>query len=72
LLSGLEQPPASTIKSVAADHRHDLERYVPLADGIERFWLDPLHQDSGSWKSHQDINSVMLVTSLLSSPIVDY
>ncbi len=35
-----------------------------LTEKIEEFWLTPLHQQSGTWIDHLDINSVMLATSL--------
>ena len=41
-----------------------LGRYTPLADTIERFWLDPTHQQAATWLEHEDINTVMLATSL--------
>lgn len=41
-----------------------LERYTPVAAGIERFWLQPEHQVGPAWQDHLDINSVMLATSL--------
>ena len=41
-----------------------LMRYAPLGETIENFWLDPAHQESGTWKDHRHINMVMLATSL--------
>jgi hypothetical protein len=41
-----------------------LKQHVQLAEGINRFWLQPKCQDSKSWISHRDINMVMLATSL--------
>lgn len=41
-----------------------LSKYIPLAGVIEKFWIEPLHQKSPTWREHQDINSVMLATSL--------
>jgi hypothetical protein len=41
-----------------------LMRYAPLIDEIEGFWLDPANRSGGTWKEHEDINSVMLATSL--------
>jgi hypothetical protein len=41
-----------------------LARYVPLAQAIEKFWLDPKNRESEGWTSHRDINTVMLATSL--------
>jgi hypothetical protein len=41
-----------------------LRPYFPLIDAIERFWLEPRNRDSRTWKEHEDINAVMLATSL--------
>ena len=41
-----------------------LIRYVPLADAIERFWMDDTNQKVGTWTGHREINMVMLATSL--------
>jgi hypothetical protein len=41
-----------------------LKRFIPLGDAIEKFWLDPQNRRAETWTEHQDINSVMLATSL--------
>lgn len=41
-----------------------LMHYVPLAEKIESFWLDPGNQAAVTWMEHADINEVMLATSL--------
>jgi hypothetical protein len=41
-----------------------LMQYLPLRDRIEAFWRDPEQQHAASWIEHQDINEVMLATSL--------
>jgi len=41
-----------------------LQKYMPLAEAIERFWMVPKNQQSSTWSEHIDINSVMLATSL--------
>ena len=41
-----------------------LMQYLPLRDEIENFWRDPEQQRAASWVEHQDINEVMLATSL--------
>ncbi len=41
-----------------------LTRFVPLVETIETFWLDPANRRSGTWREHEDINAVMLATSL--------
>ena len=37
---------------------------VPVADAIETFWLDLSNRESSSWQAHENINMVMLATSL--------
>jgi hypothetical protein len=44
--------------------RDALMSYVPLAETIEAFWLEPGSRQVDSWMEHQDINMVMLATSL--------
>jgi hypothetical protein len=41
-----------------------LRRFARLGEDVENFWLDPRNRTAKSWKAHQDINSVMLATSL--------
>ena len=41
-----------------------LMRYVPLADAIERFWMDARNREAGTWTGNREINMVMLATSL--------
>ena len=41
-----------------------LMHYAPLIDTIEGFWLEPANRSSRTWKEHEDINAVMLATSL--------
>ena len=41
-----------------------LVEYVPLREKIEQFWLDGKNRKSGTWTEHQEINMVMLATSL--------
>ena len=41
-----------------------LRAYLPLIDTIECFWLEPKNRGSRTWKEHEDINAVMLATSL--------
>ena len=51
--------PASIDSRIAS-----LLRYLPLREDIESFWLQPNHRRVDSWLDHQDINEVMLATSL--------
>lgn len=38
--------------------------HMPLVKDIEAFWLEPENQASAGWRAHQDINMVMLASSL--------
>jgi len=42
----------------------DLQRYAPLCQVIETYWLAPANRQGESWAAHRDINTVMLATSL--------
>jgi hypothetical protein len=42
-----------------------LMQYQPMRGEIESFWRDPVHQRTGAWSEHRDINEVMLATSLV-------
>jgi hypothetical protein len=46
------------------DGMRDRADLLPLREEIESFWLDPRHRDSATWRSHADINDVMLATAL--------
>ena len=48
-----------------------LAQYLPLAGDIEAFWLDPAQRRSATWIEHQDINTVMLATSLVPDGYLD-
>ncbi len=41
-----------------------LREYLVLAEGIERFWLRQENQTVQTWLEHEEINAVMLATSL--------
>jgi hypothetical protein len=47
-----------------------LMAYVPLRDAIETFWRDPAHR-TDTWREHEDINAVMLATSLVPDGFLD-
>ncbi len=42
-----------------------LLRHAALRERIESFWLEPAHQQTQGWGEHEDLNAVMLATSLL-------
>jgi uncharacterized protein YidB (DUF937 family) len=41
-----------------------LSKYTGLREIIEKFWLEGTNRKADSWIAHQDINWVMLATSL--------
>ncbi|MFW5972904.1 MAG: hypothetical protein ACOCTG_02845 [Bacteroidota bacterium] len=45
-------------------HQDEFRRHAGLRERIERFWRDPQHRTSDTWLAHEDINAVMLATSL--------
>ena len=47
-----------------------LRPYASLGEAITSFWLDPQHRETPAWTDHQDINHVMLATSLVPSGIL--
>ena len=48
-----------------------LLRHLPLRERIESFWLDSAHQGVHTWMEHEDINAVMLATSILPDGYLD-
>jgi hypothetical protein len=58
-LAGVE-----TDSSLAAE-LEALRAYGELGSQIRSFWLQRDNQRSATWSEHQDINEVMLATSLL-------
>ena len=42
-----------------------LEKYLPLVNEIEGFWMQEENRQQKSWTSHKDINAVTLACSLL-------
>jgi hypothetical protein len=41
-----------------------LSQHSGLSEAVENFWIEPRNQQSPTWTGHQDINNVMLATSL--------
>ena len=41
-----------------------LRYFLPLADELERFWLEPRSQLAPSWREHREINAVTLAACL--------
>ena len=47
-----------------------LTPFEPLRHEIQTFWLDPEHRRVRAWSDHEDINDVMLATSLVPSGLL--
>jgi hypothetical protein len=41
-----------------------LQPYLPLGEGVTRFWMEGRNREAASWTDHREINMVMLATSL--------
>jgi hypothetical protein len=60
-LDAAGNPQAGDILAMAGT----LGKYHRLGEAIEQTWLTPDNQRANSWTEHQDINTVMLATSLV-------
>jgi hypothetical protein len=63
-LHAAELLPTPNVSGALADQFEVLRGYAPLGRRIEAFWSDPANRDNALWAEHEDINSVMLATSL--------
>jgi hypothetical protein len=63
-LATLERDEWAAQKGAVGASVDRLSRYVPLRAEIEAFWLRPEHRRVDSWLEHENINDVMLATSL--------
>ena len=64
-LAALESIDRASIPGVSRSAWAALDRFLPLRERIERFWLVPEHREVASWLEHEDLNDVMLATSLV-------
>jgi len=46
-------------------YTQSLAEYIPLAETIEQFWMKDRNRETDTWINHQEINMVMLATSLV-------
>jgi len=58
-------PARSSGAAGARARLEQLSRYAPVRAEIESFWLPPEHRQVRTWLDHEDINDVMLATSLV-------
>lgn len=63
-LAALEREEWSAASVAVGSRIERLLRYAPLREAIESFWMQPAHREVASWTHHQNINEVMLATSL--------
>ena len=59
-----QHPGRFSLDKETAAQLERLGKFHYLTDTIEKFWLQPMHQQLAAWRDHLDINSVMLATSL--------
>jgi len=59
-----QHPGALDLVSSLGPRLERLMHYALSIDTIEGFWLEPANRSSRTWKEHEDINAVMLATSL--------
>jgi hypothetical protein len=52
-------------KNSLQEQVESLARYAPLGEAIDQFWTNSENWEHCSWMDHQDINIVMLATSLV-------
>ena len=57
----------NTIRKLLTDPKIEeaINKYLPLAEALEEFWLEPSNQETETWQAHRDINEVMLATALV-------
>ncbi|MDH3739987.1 MAG: hypothetical protein OER56_00180 [Hyphomicrobiales bacterium] len=60
----LEEIPDFNGYDTVDSHLNGLMSEVGTAKTIEAFWLDPANRKCAGWQGHEDINLVMLATSL--------
>ncbi len=60
----IEQNPKFSNEKHLLSRIESMIKFLPLSEGIEKFWLDPASRESPIWIEHRDINMVMLATSL--------
>ncbi len=46
-------------------HVEALMEYVHIGESIEKFWMNGKNRETESWREHQEINMVMLATSIV-------
>ena len=64
MLALLQDGIAFEQRDIVKDQLNTLMAALPLATSIDAFWLSSLNRQSASWRSHENINMVMLATSL--------
>jgi len=63
-LQGIEPMYGRHVPAACQRHLDALRAFAPLHEPIERFWSRPESRHTPTWLEHEDINTVMLATSL--------
>jgi hypothetical protein len=61
----LESDHATAVNDTTRELVKDLVKAAPVGTAIETFWRAPENRNAYSWQAHEDINMVMLATSLV-------
>jgi hypothetical protein len=64
-IEAMAQRPVAERRPETTRRLTQILRFSPLRAQIETFWRDPAHRAAPTWRGHEDINDVMLATSLL-------
>ncbi len=59
-----ENPELFDRKNSLQSQVESLMRYMPLVEVIDQFWMNDKNREHYSWREHQEINMVMMATSL--------
>ena len=68
----LQEAPKLYADTAVPDLLDQLKAVQDTATRIETFWLNPANRQAGSWQGHEDINMVMLASSLLPGGFLDF
>lgn len=64
LLGWIKENPNLFNRNSLQQQVESLSKYTPLGETINQFWMDDKNKEHYSWREHQEINMVMLATSL--------
>jgi len=63
-LDPMKQHAARRLAATTVRQLDQLSRFLPLRAELEQFWRTPAHREVDTWREHENINDVMLATTL--------